>query len=1541
MKNEWYGDHDSCGIGAVVNIDGKKEHRTVSDALSIVERLEHRAGKDASGKVGDGVGILTQVSHAFFRKACEKEGFALGEEGDYGVGMFFFRNDHQNRAYARRMFEVIARKNGLALLGWRKVPVRPEILGQVALECMPCIFQCFLGRPEDAARGFEFDRRLYLVRREFEQSSEDTYICSLSSRTVVYKGMFLVGQLRAFFPDLSDPDYEASIAVVHSRFSTNTTPSWERAHPYRMLAHNGEINTIRGNSDRMLAREETMSSEFLRSGDTALRTFPVIRPNGSDSAMLDNTLEFFCMNGMPLPLAVMVTIPEAWKNDPEMPQEKKDFYHYYATMMEPWDGPAAVIFTDGEIVGATLDRNGLRPSRYYVTDDGRLILASEVGMLDLDPAHITEKGRLRPGKILLADTKKQRIVTDEECKRAFSGRRPFGEWLNRNLLYLSNIPIPNRKIPVHDKELRSRLLKAFGYSYEDVRERILPMAENGAEPTASMGHDTPLAVLSEKHQNLFHYFKQLFAQVTNPPIDSLREEIVTDTTVYLGSDGNLLEESGSCCAVLEIHHPILTGVDLIKLQSLRTEHFRSETVSLLYYKNTSLANAVEQLAVNVDRRIASGANIIILSDRGVDENHLAIPSLLAVSSVEQHLVRTRKRTSVSLIIESAEVRDVHQCACLLGFGARAVNPYLAHECISEMIDDGILDKDYHTAIDDYNSALLNGVVRIAAKMGISTIQSYQSAKIFEAVGIRKDVIDRHFTGIVSRVGGIGLDEIGEGVLIRHNQAFDPLGLWVDPELDSEGFHKLRSGSGKDDHLYNPETIVYLQQAVREDSYEKFCRYTALVDNDLPHTLRGLLSFSAINDPVPLGEVEPVSEIVKRFQTGAMSYGSLSEEAHTTLARAMNRLGGKSNTGEGGELASRFGTETNSKVKQVASGRFGVTSAYLMSAEEIQIKMAQGAKPGEGGHLPGKKVYPWVAKTRCSTPGVALISPPPHHDIYSIEDLAQLIYDLKNANRKARISVKLVSEAGVGTIACGVAKAGASVILISGYDGGTGAAPLSSIHDAGLPWELGLAEAHQDLIRAGLRNRVILETDGKLMSGKDVAIAALLGAEEFGFATGPLVALGCMMMRVCSLDTCPAGIATQNAVLRKRFCGKPEYVMRYMTFIATQLREIMASLGFRTIDEMVGRTDCLTYKEHQITRRAETVDLSALLQRSGECMPDRARSENVPRFSLKGLREKESYDFALERTIDESVLLPWLDRCACGKKIREGRHEVQIAVSSTNRSVGTIFGSEITSRFGPELDDDTFVIRAEGNCGQSFAAFLPKGVTMEIRGDANDGFGKGLSGGKLILVPPDDSPFASEKNVIVGNVALYGATSGTAYFRGIAGERFLVRNSGATAVSEGCGDHGLEYMTGGLAVILGETGKNFAAGMSGGRAYVFDPEHRLYRRMNPKMDPPDELTDPEDIAELTGVLKAFYDATGSVVAERILADPGLCLPMFKVIVPRAYRNVRSAISRYMRNGLSEEQAEMEAYLDAAGRTGEGQAVPGNLPGAAVFAGKGGR
>lgn len=1497
-------EHDSCGIGAVVNVKGIGSHATVENALKIVENLQHRAGKDAEGKTGDGVGILLQVSYKFFSQACKPLGIELGGEREFGVGMFFFPQDEFKRQRAMKMFEVIVEKEGMEFLGWRKVPTDPGQLGKKAVDCMPYIMQGFVKRPQDIAKGLDFDRKLYIVRRVFEQSNDFTYVCSLSSRTIVYKGMFLVNQLRLFFADLQDPNYESAIATVHSRFSTNTNPSWERAHPNRLIVHNGEINTIRGNVDKMFGREENMASGAL--GAQLSKVLPVINAEGSDSAQVDNTLEFFVMSGMPLPLAVMIMIPEPWSHNDTMTQKKKDFYQYYATMMEPWDGPASILFSDGDVMGAVLDRNGLRPSRYYITDDDQLILSSEVGVLDIPPTKIIKKDRLRPGKMLLVDTLQGRIIGDDEIKEYYAGKRPYGEWLDRNIVQLHDLKIPNERVPEFTKEERQKLQRAFGYTYESMKEVILPMALNGGESTSAMGIDIPLAVLADDHQPLFNYFKQLFAQVTNPPIDSIREKVVTSTCIYIGDDGNLLEERPENCQVLKVNNPILTNTDLMKIRAMKVEGFRVAELSITYYKNTSLEKAVDRLFLEADRAYRDGANILILSDRGVDENHVAIPSLLAVAALHEHLVVTRKRTSLSLILESGEPREVHHFATLLGYGASAINPYLAHETIKELVELKMLNKDYYAAVNDYNQAVISGIVKIASKMGISTIQSYQGSKIFEAIGIDKSVIDKYFTNTVSRIGGITLKDIENDVDYLHSLAYDPLGLEVDESLDSKGRHKMRSGA--EQHLYNPATIHMLQKSTRMGDYELFKKYTEMVNaEERDAYIRGMLDFQYPKKGIPVEEVESVDSIVTRFKTGAMSYGSISQEAHETLAIAMNRLHGKSNTGEGGESIERLTVGANglnkcSAIKQVASGRFGVTSRYLVSAQEIQIKMAQGAKPGEGGHLPGGKVYPWIAKTRLSTPGVSLISPPPHHDIYSIEDLEQLIYDLKNANRESRISVKLVSEAGVGTVAAGVAKAGAQVILISGYDGGTGAAPRSSIHNAGLPWELGLSETHQTLIMNGLRNKVRIETDGKLMTGRDVAIAALLGAEEFGFATAPLVTMGCIMMRVCNLDTCPAGIATQNPKLRKRFEGKPEYVVNFMRFIAQDLREIMARLGAHTIDELVGRSDLLRVRT-DLSDRQKEIDLSRIL--------NNPFADNKTKVIFD---PKKVYDFGLERTKDERVLLKQLQ----GALVTGTRRSMDVEVSNVDRAFGTIFGSEITRKYPEGLEEDTYIVKCTGAGGQSFGAFIPKGLTLELVGDSNDYFGKGLSGGKLVVYAPAGVPYQKDENIIIGNVALYGATSGKAFISGVAGERFCVRNSGANAVVEGVGDHGCEYMTGGRVVILGRTGKNFAAGMSGGIAYVLDEDNDLYTRLNKGMVSSEEITSKYDVLELKEMIEEHVKLTNSEKGKRVLDHFSEYLPKFKKIVPHDYKRMLMAIVQMEEKGLNAEQAQIEAFYANAGR-----------------------
>ncbi|MBE5847353.1 MAG: glutamate synthase large subunit [Lachnospiraceae bacterium] len=1490
-------EHDNCGIGAIIDMEGRPSAGIVSDALSIVERLEHRAGKDAEGKTGDGVGILTQIPHRFFIKKMAEQGVALPGERQYGVGMFFFPTNDLDMRQAKSMFEIITKKSGLTILGWRKVSSAPEVLGSKARACMPDIWQVFIKRPESAKTDLDFDRMLYIVRREFEQSSTDTYVPSLSCRTIVYKGMFLVGQLRTFFTDLTDPDYESAIAMVHSRFSTNTAPSWNRAHPNRLIVHNGEINTIKGNADKMLAREETMHTDAFSAEDMT-KVLPVISQSGSDSAMLDNTLEFLVMSGMPLPLAATIMIPEPWTHNMTLSQEERDFYQYYATMMEPWDGPASILFSDGDIMGAILDRNGLRPSRYYVMDDGRLILSSEVGVLELPEAHIVKKERLHPGKLLIVDTKQKRVIYDEEIKETYALGKPYGEWLDQNLLTLASLKIPNRKVKNYTNEERGKLQKAFGYTWENVHDSILSMALTGTEAIGSMGVDTPIAALSGQYQPLFYYFKQLFAQVTNPPIDAQREEIVTSRTVYLGTNGNLLEERPENCRVLKINNPILADLDLLKIENLKKDGFKVAKVSLLFYKRTPMKRVLNHLFVEVDKAYREGANILILSDRGVDENHVAVPSLLAVAAVHKHLVDTKKCTAMSLIVESGEPREVHHFATLLGYGASAVNPYLAHATIGQLVEEELLDKDYYAAVEDYDNAILFGIVKIASKMGISTIQSYQGSKIFEAIGISESVIHDYFTGTVSRVGGITLDDIGRACDTQHSKAFDPLGLSCDLELSSIGRHKERAQG--EHHRYNPQTIHMLQQATREGSYEKFKEYTKMADSESTGYLRSLLEFKLPAEGVPLEEVESEESIVTRFKTGAMSYGSISEEAHKTLALAMNHLHGKSNSGEGGESDERLqsaGTknDVSSAIKQVASGRFGVTSRYLVSAKEIQIKMAQGAKPGEGGHLPGKKVYPWIAKTRHSTPGVSLISPPPHHDIYSIEDLAQLIYDLKCANKNARISVKLVSEAGVGTVAAGVAKAGAAVVLISGYDGGTGAAPLSSIHNAGLPWELGLAETHQTLLANGLRNRVVIETDGKLMSGRDVAIAAMLGAEEFGFATAPLITLGCAMMRQCQSDTCPMGVATQNPELRKRFAGKPEYVENFMLFIARELREIMAKLGLRSVEELVGRSDLLKVKA-DLSEKEKKLDLSGVLYH--------------PAGAKISHEEKDLYDFALDGTEDEKVML----RSKAVKAAIEAGEKTEISVhlGSVDRTFGTLLGAEITRQKPKGLSEDTITVSCTGSGGQSFGAFIPKGLTLRISGDSNDYFGKGLSGGKLIISAPADAKYDPCENIIIGNVALYGATSGKVYIAGMAGERFAIRNSGATAVVEGVGEHGCEYMTGGTVVVLGSVGKNFAAGMSGGVAYVLDEGNTLYRNLNKQLVSMEEVTHKEDVDELRRIIGEHVKATGSKKGKEIMSRFDDYVPQFKKIIPIEYKEILRLIAKEMETGADPETAKIEAF-----------------------------
>lgn len=1486
-------EHDSCGIGAIINIQGRASHGIVERTLHIVEQLEHRAGKDADGKTGDGVGILLQISHTFFSKVAKTLDIPIGEARSYGVGMFFLPQNDLLRRQRMKMFELMVKQEGMEFLGWREVPVHPERISPRAAACMPSIWQSFIAKPSGCAQGLEFDRKLYIVRRIFEQASaDDSYVVSLSSRTIVYKGMLLVTDLRRFYDDLSDPDYETAIALTHSRFSTNTNPSWERAHPYRLLVHNGEINTIRGNADKMSLREETMSSRALERD--LYKVLPVIVPNGSDSAMLDNTLEFLMMSGMDLPQAVMTLIPEPWSHEKNLSPAMRDFYQYHAILMEPWDGPASILFTDGDVVGAVLDRNGLRPSRYYVTDEDELILASEVGVAEVSQEHILRKDRLRPGKMLLIDTRKGCLIDDETLKHDYAVRAPYGEWLDRQLLHLSDLSAPNRAVPSYAVQERSRIKKAFGYHYEDYRSSICVMARTGAEPITSMGCDTPLPVLSDRPRPLFDYFKQQFAQVTNPPIDAIREELVTDTRLYIGAMGNLLEPNEENCNAIKLDSPILTNLELQKLKNLRIRGFKVATQSILYYKGTSLKKALDRLFVETDKRCKDGANLLILSDRGVDEYHTAIPSLLAVSAIHQHLVRTKHGGSVALVLESGEPREVHHFATLLGYGACAINPYLAHESVRQLIENGLLAKDVGQAVEDYNRAVVGGIVKIASKMGISTLQSYQGSKMFEAVGIDKGVVDEYFTGTLSRIGGITLEDLEQQVDALHSKAFDPLGLYVDLTLDSPGFHKERGG--QEQHRYDPLTISLLQQATRTGDYALFRQYSAaLYPENGSANLRSLFRVKWAEHPLPLSEIEPEEQIVKRFRTGAMSFGSISPEAHECLAIAMNRLGGRSNTGEGGELRERLtvgadGINRCSAVKQVASGRFGVTGEYLLHAEEIQIKMAQGAKPGEGGHLPGGKVYPWVAKTRCSTPGVSLISPPPHHDIYSIEDLAQLIYDLKNANRNATISVKLVSEAGVGTVASGVAKAGAGTILISGYDGGSGATPKSSVYHAGLPWEIGLAETHQTLCMNGLRSRVKLETDGKLMCGYDVLIAALLGADGFGFASAPLVTLGCVMMRVCNLDTCPVGVATQNPELRKNFRGKPEYVENFMRFVARELREYMARLGIRTVQELIGRTDLLEQRR-DIPGTAASVDLSPIL--------------TAPHCTAAPVRD---FDFRLEDTADVKILLKEFSH---GLESGEAQ-SLDVQVGNIDRAFGTIFGSEVTRRYGNTLPDDTFTVNCTGYGGQSFGAFLPKGVTLRLTGESNDHLGKGLCGGKIIVRAPEHAAFDPHCNILIGNVALYGATAGEIYIAGVAGERFCVRNSGADAVVEGVGNHGCEYMTGGTAVILGPVGDNFAAGMSGGVAYVLDIAGTLYQRINKRMVTSAPLREEADIRILHRMITLHAGYTHSAYAAEILRDFTFYLPRFRKVYSEDYQKMQDALAALRAKGLSEDEAAMQAF-----------------------------
>lgn len=1495
MKQSLYDsfyEQESCGIGAVVDINGRASHGIVSDALTIAENMEHRAGTDATGETGDGVGIMLQIPHDFFASLEPSMGIQLGEPGSYGVGMLFLSRDELQKNKAMSLFKNIAQKEGLRVLAWREVPVQSDILSRSARETMPRIYQVFVKDNEHPVREMNLERKLYMLRAVFEKSQKESYVVSLSSRTIVYKGLFLVDQLRRFYSDLQSELFASAIGIVHVRFSTGTKTSWKKVHPFRVLANNGVINTIRGNIDKMLAREDKLVSD--RFGMDPARIFPIVDVESGDSANLDRTVEYLMMSGMPLPLALMVCIPEPWSRDAEMHPTKRDFYEYHAMMMEPWDGPAAILFSDGELFGAMLDRNGLRSTRYYLTNDDRLILSSEVGVLDIDESTILRKHRLQPGKMLLVDMKNGRLTTDESVKRYFARREPFGRWLSQNLLQLKDLPIPNRK-PIQNKgEYRNRLLRAFSYDYEDLTHIIFPMALHGRDGIESMGLDRPPASLSETNQPLFYYFKQQFAQVANPPLDAIREDIVTDTTIFLGKNGSLLDPGAKNCRMLKVQHPILTAIDVMKIRYNTEPHLVVAEIDLCYYKSSSLNEALDHLLIQVEQGHQSGASLLILSDRGVDENRVAIPSLLAVSAVQSHLVRMKKRSDVSIIVETGEARTVHDMACLMGYGASAIHPYLAHDCISWMVRSDRLYKVEEVAIEDYNQALLRGITNIAAKMGISTVQSYIGTRLFEALGIHKNVIDAYFPGTVSRIGGMSLADIGRKIETAHNRAFDPLGLGQSLIPDSQGFYFYRAGG--EEHLYDPFAIQMLQDAVKNRNFASFRAFSKHID-DSSRTmhLRSLLDIRGHREPLPLHAVESVNSIVKHFKTSAMSYGSISEEAHETLTIAMNRLGAMSNCGEGGERSERFshqaaGSDTNSAIKQVASARFGVTSEYLSAAKEIQIKIAQGAKPGEGGHLPGKKVYPWIAQTRLSTPGVELISPPPNHDIYSFEDLAQLIHDLKNANPLSTISVKLVAEMGVGNVACGVAKAGADKIMISGYNGGTGAAPHDSIVNAGLPWELGLAEARQALEKEGLLHRVMLETDGKLLTGRDVAIASLLGASAFGFATGALVSMGCVMTRACERDSCPTGIATQNPRLRDNFKGKPEYVMNFMRFVAQELREIMAELGYAKLEEMTGQVACLVQREDS------PLDLSAVLYREE---------------AVSAAQGKET--FRLEETADSKVLIP-----AFRPHFRDGIHRsIELDVRNTDRSLGTYFGYTLTKGMVDPVAQNQFEVEAKGHGGLSFGAFLPYGAHLRLTGDSNDFFGKGLSGGMLSVRPDPDAIFEAGENVIIGNGALYGATSGEAFINGIAGERFAVRNSGANAVVEGVGDHGCEYMTGGNVLILGKVGKNFAAGMSGGIVFVWDEEDTLYHYINRSLVHMYDFDPSQDDVITRPLLEKHVRVTGSELGKRLLDDWERSCLQIKCIIPKEYRSMLQRISYWTARGLTEEGAGMKAFYDKLG------------------------
>jgi len=1502
-------EHDACGAGFVVNMKGKPSHEIVRQGLEILVNLSHRGACGCEANTGDGAGILIQIPHKFLKRVCALKKIELPEPGKYAVGMIYLPPDTKMRRECEKVYEEMIRAEGQKFLGWRTVPSSNKSLGDTAKKEEPVVRQLFIGRSSALKDDQSFERKLYVIRKRAAFGIRYSgmlggsyfYTCSLSSQTMVYKGMLMPEQVSDYFGDLQDPDMESALALVHSRFSTNTFPSWNRAHPYRYIAHNGEINTLRGNVNWMKARESMLASELY--GDDIKKILPIMQADGSDSTMFDNLFEFLVLSGRSLAHAIMMMVPEPWSNHESMSPEKKAFYEYHSCLMEPWDGPAFVAFTDGRQIGAVLDRNGLRPARYYVTKDDMVIMASEVGVLNIAPDRILQKGRLQPGRMFLVDIAQGRIVDDAEIKKQISTEKPYAEWLKKNLVKLEDLPEPKEMAqPDHHTVLHRQT--AFGYSYEDMRILLAPMAKNGVEPVGAMGNDAPLAVLSDKPQLLFNYFKQLFAQVTNPPIDSIREEIVTSTETTLGSEGNLIDPQPESCRQIKLKSPVLSNEELEKLRQVDSTFFKSSTLPIFFDPKAGgagLEAALDHLFHQADQMIESGSNLLILSDRGITPDKAAIPSMLAVAGLHHHLIRQGTRTQVGIILESGEPREIHHMALLVGYGVGAVNPYLAFETLDDMIREGLLTGiDHKTAVKNYLKALGKGIVKTMAKMGISTIQSYRGAQIFEAVGLNSELVDRYFTSTPSRIEGIGLEEVAGEVRSRHEKAFFTRegGELV---LDAGGNYQWRKDGER--HLFNPETIHRLQKACRTNNFKTFKEYSSLIDNQAKTlcTLRGLLELKFPEQGIPIEEVESIDSIVKRFKTGAMSYGSISKEAHETLAIAMNRLGGKSNTGEGGEDPERFkpmanGDSKNSAIKQVASGRFGVTSHYLSQAKEIQIKMAQGAKPGEGGQLPGSKVYPWVAKTRHTTAGVGLISPPPHHDIYSIEDLAELIHDLKNANRAARISVKLVSEVGVGTIAAGVAKAHADVVLISGYDGGTGASPLSSIKHAGVPWELGLAETHQTLVLNNLRSRIVVETDGQLKTGRDVAIAALLGAEEFGFATAPLVATGCIMMRVCHLNTCPVGVATQDPVLRKKFTGDPQHVVNFMLFIAQELREIMARLGVRSIPEMVGRTELVEMSTAVEHWKAKGLDFSKILYQPE--MP-----AGVGRYC------QMTQDHGIDKSLDIQTLLQ-----ICEPAIERGEKvESTLPIKNVNRVVGTILGNEVTKKYGAEgLPDDTIKLHFLGSAGQSLGAFVPKGITLTVEGDANDYVGKGLSGGKIIIYPPSKSSFVVEENIIIGNVALYGATSGEVYIRGMAGERFGVRNSGVSAVVEGVGDHGCEYMTGGRVVVLGATGRNFAAGMSGGIAYILDTAGDFSVRCNKEMVALEKLTDAKEIEEVRQMIERHVAYTGSARGKQVLSLWKDLVDKFVRVMPKDYQRMLQAIDRIKASGLGGDEAIMAAF-----------------------------